>query len=851
MRRIIKIFLASSIVEFANERMAIENFIRNISDKFEENYDVKIQPLLCENLDDAYSKIRKQEEYNEKIRNSDLCFFIFFTKAGEYTREEFEVARKKFEETGKPKIYTYFKVIKDETAEQSLYDFMNELDKTFGHYYGTFEHIDTVKLRILLNLKLQEMDFLEIKVDGDACVVDGKKTLSLENVSEFANNSIFQELKAELYEVEESYFNLKAKYEKDECSQSEEREYIEIASKRQNLIDAIEEIQKNIFNMSLRMCQDEARGEITLRQKEAYRLFAAGDLEGANNILDFTEIENDYLRDIAIMEANMRKRSGIFIRETKAKIDILKTMTKLPTRFAEIEELYDKILPVVFKFNIEYDTAFDCVNFLYDQNINKKALEIGKQLEEIYEKKAEVIDKENAVDLFHLLGVICADLPLLKDEAESYLLKAVEMSQNSESSTPNNQAVLLGSIYNSLGAFYSKQNKHLSAMSFYLKSIEKLSEDNSTETKFFIAKVYNNLGGVCEYCGQPQNIEFYYQKSIELYKNLFKLKPKHDYSGLPTVYYNLACFYDEHCQPQKAEEFYLKASQLANFYANENPERFNDVLASIYNRIGRFYRHQHSFDKAKNYYLKSIEIRGSLSARNPERFLHSLAESCCDTSIFFCESGWFPEAEELYLRVVTIYEQLTKTNPERFNYDLAMSYNNIGAFYDFNANSLKDSDKSENYYKKSIKIMEELAEKNNPGLVMSYNNIALFYCEHEQAEKAEPYYLKSIGICKALAQTNRQKYLPLLAVNYNNLGKLYYDTDKSEQAVKYYLKAMKIREKLVDENPKRFSSDLAVSYYNFALLNKDINYLRKALGLAKTLPNDPLCKQIIEAAEGK
>ena len=72
MRRIINIFLASSITEFANERMAIENFIRNTSDKFEESYDVKIQPLLCENFDDAYSKIRKQEEYNEKIRKSEF-----------------------------------------------------------------------------------------------------------------------------------------------------------------------------------------------------------------------------------------------------------------------------------------------------------------------------------------------------------------------------------------------------------------------------------------------------------------------------------------------------------------------------------------------------------------------------------------------------------------------------------------------------------------------------------------------------------------------------------------------------------------------------------------------------------
>ena len=472
MKKIIKIFLASSIVEFANERMAIENFIRNISDNFEENYDVKIQPLLCENFDDAYSKIRKQEEYNEKIRNSDLCFFIFFTKAGEYTREEFEVARKKFEETGKPKIYTYFKVIKDETAEQSLYDFMDELDKIFGHYYGTFEHIDTVKLRILLNLKLQEMNFIEIKVDGDACVVDGKKTLSLENVSEFANNSIFQELKAELYKIEERYFKLKAKYEKDECSQSEEREYIEIASKRQNLIDAIEEIQKNIFNMSLRMCQDEARGEITVRQKEAYHLFEAGNLEGANNILDFFEIKSDYLRRKAIREAEQKKDAQIFIREGRTKIDILTVMNNISTRFEEIEEIYDEITKVAFEEQTELEAISDFSWFLFDQNKHQKAYEIAKKLEALVAEDAEDAEDEKLAEIYHLIGTISSDLASKKDETEECYKKAIEIREKLAMSNPERFNPDLATSYNNAGVFYNKQGASEKAEEYYKKAIE-------------------------------------------------------------------------------------------------------------------------------------------------------------------------------------------------------------------------------------------------------------------------------------------------------------------------------------------------------------------------------------------
>ena len=111
MERVIKIFIGSSIKEFERERESIENFIYRISRNFEKSYKISVEPLLCETFDDAYSQIRKQEEYNEKVRDSDFSFFLFFTKAGEFTREEFEVARKAFEESGRPKIYTYFKVL--------------------------------------------------------------------------------------------------------------------------------------------------------------------------------------------------------------------------------------------------------------------------------------------------------------------------------------------------------------------------------------------------------------------------------------------------------------------------------------------------------------------------------------------------------------------------------------------------------------------------------------------------------------------------------------------------------------------------------------------------------------------
>ena len=59
----IKIFLASSITEFAEERNALELFIRNVSDEFEEKYDTKIIPLRCENIDPCMCKKDKKTHF--------------------------------------------------------------------------------------------------------------------------------------------------------------------------------------------------------------------------------------------------------------------------------------------------------------------------------------------------------------------------------------------------------------------------------------------------------------------------------------------------------------------------------------------------------------------------------------------------------------------------------------------------------------------------------------------------------------------------------------------------------------------------------------------------------------------
>lgn len=846
----INIFLASSLIEFSNERMVIENFIRNVSDKFEEHYNVKIQPLLCENFDDAYSKTRKQEEYNEKIRESELCFFIFFTKAGEYTQEEFQVAREKFEKTGKPKIYTYFKIIKDETAEQSLYDFMNELDKTFGHYYGTFEHIDTVKLRILLSLKLQEMDFLEIKSENGKCLVDGRAVMQLDNVSEFTNNKNLEKLRQELTEVEKEYNKLKPDYAKGNCDNEFYSRYSDVASKRQNLIDEIEELQKLIFNISLQMSYDNVHGEISLRQKEAYRLFELGDYDGCMAVLDSKDIDNDFLRKRRKIKEQDIAVCRKYIKEHKTAIDILETMINYENRFSEIDERYGKIIPVIFSEGIEYNVAIDYASYLSQQNRSKEAADILEKLKDA--ASCEDVQTDISLHKVYLLLGDCYSDQNQPDKAEMYYIKAIDIYETLASNNPERFNQELAACYNDAGIFYKDQGNPEKAEMYYHEAIEigeKLVEENPERFNPELADSYYNAGSFYSNRWAFKKAEEYYIKAAEIYETFAKTNSKRFNPNLANYYNGIGAFYEKQGNIQQAKKYHLCAMIIKEKLAEENPKRFNPELANSYNNVAISYQNQGDLKNAEMYYIKAIEIYKNLVDENFEKFTPNLATIYNNLGDFYEQVENFEQAEEYYLKAMRIRENLAKANPRKYNHDLANTYSNLSCFY----TEQGKREQAEKYFFKTIGIYEELVkmdpERFKPDLARCYNNAGSFYIRQGNLKIAEEYYLKALGIREKLVMENPKKFDTVLVDSYNNVGYFYSNQGNLKKAGEYFFKAIKICEHLTSENSENSDPVFAVSFFNYAIFSKNTDYFDKALKLAKTNPDNPYCKQIIESLE--
>ena len=156
-----KIFLASSS-ELESDRRQFEILISR-KNTIWRNKGVTFNVILWEDFLDCMSREGLQSEYNKTIKESDIFIMLFSTKVGMYTKEEFETAFGKFQETNKPKIYTYFKNVERPLDEinsddmKSLWDFQARLkelkhyqtkylytEELFNHFYDQLEKLNEI-----------------------------------------------------------------------------------------------------------------------------------------------------------------------------------------------------------------------------------------------------------------------------------------------------------------------------------------------------------------------------------------------------------------------------------------------------------------------------------------------------------------------------------------------------------------------------------------------------------------------------------------------------------------------------------------------------------------------------------
>ena len=628
MKKKIKIFFASSMErEESNE---LDAFIYDLSDKFERQYDVRIRPVHEDDM-------RMEEE----LRSCEMAFFVFFQKLGEHTRKQFEEAKTFFEKSGVPRIYTYFKEVTEEEKEEELRQFARELDAVFGHYYSSFSHLDTVKLRILLGIKLQEMDFVDLSVKDGMCKVNGQDVLSVEHLPEFANSGLLRELRKELEKLEETYFQMRPIYAKGGADKAFYREYADVCSRRQKLKDSIGELEETIFNMSVNIVRDVIRGEITQRQKEAYRLFELGDYDGCMAVLDAEEINADFWAWEERQKKIGKKKAEIFIREHKTAIDVLMGMYHYKDRFAEIRERYGWIMEAAMKYRTEAGTLLDYVVFLYVQQDYKKAVYVAERTKELFGCMDEEVDDAHWIMLYNNLANLYNDTQR-QQEAEELYKKAMGIRERLAERNAEEHESVLAVGYNNLAVLYSVTQRQKEAEEMYKKAVgiqERLAERNAEEHEGDLAMSYGNLANLYSDTQRQQEAEEMCKKAVRIYERLAGRNAEEHESSLVASYNNLANLYRKSQRQQEAEKLCKKAVEIWERLAERNAAAYESNLVANYNNLAILYSDMQRQQEAEEMYKKAVEIWKRLAGRNAAAYEPRLAVCYWNISVLYLEMG--------------------------------------------------------------------------------------------------------------------------------------------------------------------------------------------------------------------
>lgn len=425
--RTIKIFLASS-EELAEERIHFGDFIRHLDDMYEVR-DYRIKLYKWEDLPSGYNGKPKQDEYNEKVSECDMFVGLFHTKAGPFTLEEYETAKRTQKSEGKPTLYIFCRELAEgEKEDTSLTEFKSKLLNDIRHYWNKYNNSDSLKLQFVLQLMMVEnrhWDHLTVK-NGSIRFGD-IEIAQMNSLSFAAKNKYYQELQTCLHSLKDKIHILNNRIEEEK--HNEEKSKI-LKNQKQLLFNELDDLKKEIdSHQQLLLNTAKKLAEMQLEQvndklRHAIEAFENGEIERANQILEEMSNEADqfvlqfdqeravahkYIEGFQIQAQTVLSDIGNVGDERVLRAcDIYRKADALAEKSGLGREKYSKLL---------YDYALLLYSYQVDMSVGD---DIARRLETLDEKLYEKLMTElrtNRIDILYIKSGSVAGEALASDLA--------------------------------------------------------------------------------------------------------------------------------------------------------------------------------------------------------------------------------------------------------------------------------------------------------------------------------------------------------------------------------------------------------------------------------------------------
>ena len=763
----IKIFIASSD-ELRYDRVILGNLVRRLDDIYEK-WGIRIKIIEWEDLDAAFHDIRKQEEYNAHVRDSDMFVSLFYTKAGRYTVEEFDVAMEEYRIKKSPKVYVYCKtILGNRVASKELEEFKDRLCKELGHYWCSYDNEDALQLHFVLQLQLVESgERPTIEVDGGEVILDGFPIARMDNLHFAASNATYQRLVQELDSTLENMLVARREFEQKPYDEALSERFQALTDDYNHRKDELGKLQKALVQTASRIAEMEHEC-VNARGLRAIEAFAKGNLSLANEILDKVSAESEiHLQhlvssltliheDIDLLRLQARVLLSDFSISSEERREKVFASFSKARKLAELSG-YDvgEYLSLLDEFGCfcddygDYATAFK----VYNEYIDRCKHAFGQESDRL------------------ALGYI--SISFLHKYSGEYV-KALEFQLRAQSIREKNGSKRLPATYMNTGWLYMMMEDYGQAESYYSKA-ERGMRGNSD---------YGELDWI-DYYGKTGVLFICLDRFEEAFDSLQRVKEFYERNGkTDTIEYVriLTLFGEIQGRMSRFHDALGIYEELASLTIKLLGHR-HPSMGAIYNNLGRMYM---------------CVGRNNLAIENLNKALNIKKDTFVDSDAQLFSS---------YLNLAELFCSLRECTKARWYIKLASeSLDGIPGSKSLKKASLKQAygwlyllegefDKSEKELKEAMDIRKQALGNRHSSL--AWTNCLLAELKHSQGDDilAVTYLKKAEGIMTSKTAFPSQMILAQIGRNY---GTILAGLGENEKARDYFLSALTILERAED-----------------------------------------------------
>lgn len=781
----IKIFLASSN-ELKPERLELADLVENLNQRLS-TLDIHIQLVKWEYLDSSMGPKHKQDEYNDALRDCEMCLVLYWTRFGDYTTIELDTAYKERCAGNNPqKLYVYFK--EGANLSPELQAFRDSFPQRYGHFYSYFQNIDTLKAEFLLqfidfqNNFLQNSDLIEVS-DGQV-LVGGIVYVDLKNVPFAGNNDEYQLL---IKDIKKTQKLLQVTDPTDPDYREYAIELAELKKRQKQMENSLWDTALMITQLSTSQCSE--------RLKRAMDLFSQGDNKGALAVLSEEEIDRDISHNLQLIKLGEEGKKGLSINidEILLKINALKTEQK-EGWYKEVDRLYGK-----------------CV----EAGIGNLST---KKMTDILISYGVFLKKQNQFD-----------------KAETHYKEALTLQKNLEIENPKTALSCTTRILNNLANIYLRTQRFAECEKMYKKSLDirrKLAADNPKIHEPKVAMTLNNLGLLYDKTRRLAKSEKTYKESLEIRRRLASINPQAYEPDLAMTLNNLAGLYSDTKRYDESEALFKEALAIRKRLASSNPIIYEPVLAITLRSLASLYSKTRRFTECEELLKESLAIQRRLSTVNPQSFEPELARVLSNLASLYSKTRRLADSEECHKEALAIRRRLALTHPQAFEPDLAITLNNLANLY----SKTRCFIECEESYREAIEIRKRLAAANpqvyEPELASTLNKLADLYSKTQRLTESENSYMEALEIYRRLSTSNPKTYEPVMAKVLKKLATLYSRTQRYDESDQLHREAVEIYGRLSVKG-SQYKSDLARVLGNWAFLKDLMGQFEEAEQLSK------------------